>query len=265
MHLCPKEKVFRFGLKMLLWYHCQHVFAIPWTRQSWPSLFSLVLITFSFLTTIACCRFREERTTLTTACGGMVRSARFCPLWLSRCFAMVFMVSRAFFFAFFSIFVLLFWSRVCLLVVSRLLGLTLRRSAPICSCQWTPHSQCMVAFGPARARNVVFLCHSRCSSLAHFQEEVQSCSPSTLTSASNRSTFMTRGEVCKIKSLKENKDGVHKVFSHVPHSGQPQKLAIAHEAVREIFCVYSIVLRNHDVQCATWFLTAYEEGPFTRC
>ena len=31
--------------------------------------------------------------------------------------------------------------------------------------------------------------------------------PSTLTSVSNRSTFMTQGEACKIKSLKEIRDG----------------------------------------------------------
>ena len=40
--------------------------------------------------------------------------------------------------------------------------------------------------------------------------------PSTLTSASNRSSFMTRGEVCKIISLKENRDGFYKAFFHVP-------------------------------------------------
>ena len=37
---------------------------------------------------------------------------------------------------------------------------------------------------------------------------------STLTSVSNLSTFMTQDEACKIKSLKENRDGHYKVFFH---------------------------------------------------
>ena len=40
--------------------------------------------------------------------------------------------------------------------------------------------------------------------------------PSILISASNRSTFMIRGGVYKIKSLKVNKDGFCKAFFHVP-------------------------------------------------
>ena len=46
--------------------------------------------------------------------------------------------------------------------------------------------------------------------------------PSTLTSVLNRSTFMTQGEACKIKSLKENRDGFYKMFFHVPHFVDPQ-------------------------------------------
>ena len=45
-----------------------------------------------------------------------------------------------------------------------------------------------------------------------------------LTSVSNRSTFMTQGEVCKIKSLKENRDGFYKKFFHVPHFVEPQSV-----------------------------------------
>ena len=45
---------------------------------------------------------------------------------------------------------------------------------------------------------------------------------STLTSASNLFTFMTQGEACKIKLLKENRDGSHKVFFHVPYFGVRQ-------------------------------------------
>ena len=47
--------------------------------------------------------------------------------------------------------------------------------------------------------------------------------PSTLTSVSNRSTFMTQGEACK--SLKENRDGSDKVFFHVPYFGVRQLAA----------------------------------------
>ena len=39
--------------------------------------------------------------------------------------------------------------------------------------------------------------------------------PSTLTSASNRSTFTTRSEVCKIILSKENMDGCYKAFCDV--------------------------------------------------
>ena len=36
------------------------------------------------------------------------------------------------------------------------------------------------------------------------------------------STFMTQDEACKIKSLKENKDGSYRVFCHAPHFAVPQ-------------------------------------------
>ena len=83
--------------------------------------------------------------------------------------------------SFFVTFVLLSCSRVCLLDVSRLLGLTLRHFAPVCSC--------------------------------------------------HRDSFVR------------------------------WRLAIAHEAARVIFfCVFST-----RCACAWCFLTAYEEGPYTRC
>ena len=41
--------------------------------------------------------------------------------------------------------------------------------------------------------------------------------PSTPTSMSSPSTFMTQGETCQIKSCKGNRDGSCKVFFHVPH------------------------------------------------
>ena len=48
--------------------------------------------------------------------------------------------------------------------------------------------------------------------------------PSTLTSVSNLSTFMTQGEACKISSLKENRDRSHKVFCHAPPFAVPQSV-----------------------------------------
>ena len=41
--------------------------------------------------------------------------------------------------------------------------------------------------------------------------------PSTLTSTSNRRTFMIPGEACKIILLKENRDGFYKAFFHELH------------------------------------------------
>ena len=52
----------------------------------------------------------------------------------SSCFAMWFVVSRKMFSPFFVSFVTVSCSHVCLLVVSRLLGPTLRPFAPVCSC-----------------------------------------------------------------------------------------------------------------------------------
>ena len=158
--------------------------------------------TVSAVTTDACCRLRYARTTFTTGDGKVAKSARCCQPVPSRCFATCVMVQwtphsqctlafclrtcrRTFLSSFFVIVVLLSCSRACLLDVSRLLGLTLRLSAPVCSC--------------------------------------------------HRDSLTRR------------------------------RLAVAQEAARVIFCVFSSVLLNHDVQCAWWFLTAYEEGPFTRC
>ena len=49
-------------------------------------------------------------------------------------------------------------------------------------------------------------------------------SPSTLTSTSSLSTFMTQGEACQIKFLKVNKDGCCKELFHVPHFVGPQSV-----------------------------------------
>ena len=66
-------------------------------RQSRPSLFFPGVNNFSIVTTNACCRFRYARAAFTTADGKVAKSARCCPLGPSRCFAMMFMVSRKFF------------------------------------------------------------------------------------------------------------------------------------------------------------------------
>ena len=88
---------------------------------------------FSIETTIACCRFRFARATFTTADGKVSEFARCCPLEPSRCFAMMFMVSRKFFSPSCH-FGIVSCSRVFLLVGSRLLGQTLRPFAPVCTC-----------------------------------------------------------------------------------------------------------------------------------
>ena len=59
--------------------------------------------------------------------------------------------------------------------------------------------------------------HLSMSNMKFFMNDFFSTrTPSTLTSASNRSTFMTRDEVRKIILLKENRDGFYKAFFHVP-------------------------------------------------
>ena len=81
-------------------------------------------------------------------------SARCCPLKPSRCFTMMFMVSLKIFSPSLSPLVIVSCSRVCLLVVSRLLGLTLRLFAPVCSChrdsltRWARSRSCAVLFFP---------------------------------------------------------------------------------------------------------------------
>ena len=67
--------------------------------------------------------------------------------------------------------------------------------------------------------------------------------PSTLTSVSNLSTFMTQGEACKTKSLKENRDGSYKVFFHVPYFGVRQS------AGRSILrcCLYNIYAKKKGI------------------
>ena len=72
--------------------------------------------------TIACCWFRQARATFTTADG---KVAEFCHDVHG--FTKVFLSPSCHFGT-------VSCSRVCLLVVSRLLGLTLRPFAPVCSC-----------------------------------------------------------------------------------------------------------------------------------
>ena len=57
---------------------------------------------------------------------------------------------------------------------------------------------------------------------------------STLTSVSNLSTFMTQDEACKIKSLKENKDGFYRVFCHAPHFAVPQPVVLKYCTVMSL-------------------------------
>ena len=149
---------------MLVWHHCQHVFAISWTRQSRPSPLPSAN-TISIVTTDACCRFRQARTTLTTAGGKVAKSARCCPPGLSRCFATCMMLQcaphsqctlafclRTCGRTFYSPSLSFSCSRVCLLDVSRLLGLTLRHSAPVCCCHRDSLTRWRLAFAQEAVR-----------------------------------------------------------------------------------------------------------------
>ena len=71
------------------------------------------------------------------------------------------------FFSFFVTFVLLSSSRVCLPVVSRLLGLTLRPSAPVCSCHRVSLTRVRLALAQEAVRvssasSRLFFCSSMC-------------------------------------------------------------------------------------------------------
>ena len=99
--------------------------------------------------------FRQARKLPLTACCGMAKSARCCPPRPSRRFAKRAMeqwvlhtqgtiafclhtLRKTVLFLFFLLLVLLFFPRGSLLDVSRLLGLTLRLSAPVCVATGTP-------------------------------------------------------------------------------------------------------------------------------
>ena len=75
----------------------------------------------------------SDRATFTTADGKVAESARCCPLGPSRCCATCSWYQGRFSHLFFT-FVIISCSRICLLDVSRLLGLTLRPSALVCCC-----------------------------------------------------------------------------------------------------------------------------------
>ena len=101
------------------------------------ALFSLALTTSRLRRQMhVVCSVKHERPSLQQMAKwrNLAESARCCPLGPSRCLAMMFMVSLKMFLSFFVTFVIVSCSRVCLLVVSRLLGLTLRPFAPVCSC-----------------------------------------------------------------------------------------------------------------------------------
>ena len=137
--------------------------------------FCLVLNTFSAVTTDACCRFRQARTTITTAGGKVAKSARCCPPEPSRCFATCMMVQwaphsqctlafclRTCGRTFYPPSLSFSCSRVCLLDVSRLLSLTLRRSDPVCCC----HRDSLTRWRLASSQEAVRVASSSSSHLA---------------------------------------------------------------------------------------------------
>ena len=127
--------------------------------------FCQVLNTFSAVTTDACCRFRQARTTITTAGGKVAKSARCCPSGPSRCFATCMMVQwaphsqctlafclRTCGRTFYRPSLSSSCSRVCLLHDSRLLGLILRPSAPVFCCHRVSWTRGRLAFAQEAVR-----------------------------------------------------------------------------------------------------------------
>ena len=107
-------------------------------------------------------RFRQARTALTTADGKVAESARCCPpRTYFTLFCHVFDGIKGVLFSLFVTFVLLSCSRVCLLDVSRLPGLTLRHSAPVCSC----HRDSLTRWRLALAQEAVRVVSSASSQL----------------------------------------------------------------------------------------------------
>ena len=83
--------------------------------------------------------------------------------------------------------------------------------------------------------------------------------PSTLTSASNRSTFTTRGEVCRIILLKENRDvflqGVLSRASCRLSNNYVKKKGIAKENIQTIRAI--VISRNIDLRAGVFNGTAW--------
>ena len=96
--------------------------------------FCLVFYTFSAVTTNASCRWQLNTNDLNNS---RWQSGGICQVLSTRDFTLfchVFDGLIGVLFSLFVTFVLLSCSRVCLLDVSRLLGLTLRHAASVCSC-----------------------------------------------------------------------------------------------------------------------------------
>ena len=94
----------------------------------------------------------------------MAKSAWCCPLGPSRCFAMVFMVSRKFFSPSLSL-VIVSCSRVCLLAVFRLFGLPLRPLDTVCCCHGYSLTRWMLALAQEATRVVSSASSRFCSSI----------------------------------------------------------------------------------------------------
>ena len=168
-----------------MWHHCHHVFARSWTRQSRPSPLSFVLKNL-----LGCDDKCMLSVPLSTSDLHYSRwqSGEICQVLSTGAFTLfshVVHASQKIFSPSLSLLCLCLAHSVCLLHVSRLLGLTLRHFAPVCSC---------------------------------------------------RRVSLTRW-----------------------------RLAIVQEAVRFYFFLRLLDWSLHIVTCVWWFLTAYEEGLFTRC
>ena len=126
-------EVLRLGPKLLVWHHFHHVLEISWTRQSRPSPLPRVKHL------LGC----DDQCMLSVPLSTNVlhysrwQSGGSCQVLSTGDFTLfchVFDSVMGILFSLFVTFVLLSCSRVCLLDVSRLLGLTLRHFAPVCSC-----------------------------------------------------------------------------------------------------------------------------------
>ena len=147
-------------LKTLSWNQCHHIFATSWTRQSRPLAFCPVITTFSAVTTDVSWLVPSSTNALTNS---MWRSSEICQVLSTEAFTLFCQTCFQGTIAFClhtlrktaqTVFPLctLACPRGRLFDASRLLGLTLRHSAPVCRCHRDSLTRWRLAFAQEAAR-----------------------------------------------------------------------------------------------------------------